>query len=117
MTEYRFARPEEEPQILDLIDLVFSQGSRPHDFRKLLPKVYAHPGFAGFHAVAVRENRIRAVIAMLPLTPEAVATLREEHGIYMAGNGRINIAGLRADTVPVFAQALRPHLEALNGNS
>ena len=68
MTEYRFARPEEEPQILDLIDLVFSQGSRPHDFRKLLPKVYAHPGFAGFHAVAVQENRIRAVIAMLPLT-------------------------------------------------
>lgn len=59
----------------------------------------------------------RGMFAMLPLTPEAVAALREEHGIYMAGNGRINIAGLRADTVPVFAQALRPHLEALNGKS
>ena len=57
------------------------------------------------------------MFAMLPLSPEAVAALREEHGIYMAGNGRINIAGLRADTVPVFAQALWLHLEALNGHA
>jgi aromatic-amino-acid transaminase len=59
----------------------------------------------------------RGMFAMLPLTLEAVAALRDEHGIYMAGNGRINIAGLRADTVPVFAHALRPHLEALNGHA
>jgi aromatic-amino-acid transaminase len=57
----------------------------------------------------------RGMFAMLPLTHEAVAALREEHGIYMAGNGRINIAGLRADTVAVFAQALRPHLHAGEG--
>lgn len=68
MTEYRFARPEEESQILDLIDLVFSQNGRPHDFRKLLPKVYAHPGFADLHAVAVQEGRLRATVALLPLT-------------------------------------------------
>lgn len=54
----------------------------------------------------------RGMFAMLPLPPAAVATLREEHGIYMAGNGRINIAGLRGDTVPSFAHALRPHLDA-----
>ena len=68
MTEYRFARPEEEPQILDLIDLVFSQGSRPHDFRKLLPKVYAHPGFSAIHALAVADGRIRAAVAVMPMT-------------------------------------------------
>lgn len=57
----------------------------------------------------------RGMFAMLPLSPVAVAALREEHGIYMAGNGRINIAGLRTDTVPVFARALRPYLEVGDG--
>ena len=68
MTEYRFARPGEESELVDLIDLVFSQGKRPHDFEKLLPKVYAHPGFADLHAVAVKDGRLRAAIAMLPVT-------------------------------------------------
>ena len=54
----------------------------------------------------------RGMFAMLPLSPAAIAALREDHGIYMAPNGRINIAGLRTDTIPVFAEALLPHLEA-----
>jgi len=56
-------------------------------------------------------GRQRGMFAMLPIAPAAVASLRDEHGIYMAGNGRINIAGLRPDTVPVFARALRPYLD------
>ena len=71
MTEYRFARPEEEPEVLDFINAVFSQAARPHDFAKLIPKVYAHPGFAGLHAVAVEDGRIRGAIAMLPMTVHA----------------------------------------------
>lgn len=67
MTEYRFARPDEEMEVLDLINAVFSQVSRPHDFAKMLPKVYAHPGFARIHAVALEGGRIRGTIAMLPL--------------------------------------------------
>ena len=67
MTEYRFARPEEEPEVLDFINAVFSQAVRPHDFEKLIPKVYAHPGFAEMHAVAVEERRIRGAVAMLPM--------------------------------------------------
>ncbi|MBL0914813.1 MAG: aspartate/tyrosine/aromatic aminotransferase [Sphingopyxis sp.] len=69
-------------------------------------------------ALAVTHPRLAAIadqrgmFAMLPLLPSAVAALREEHGIYMAGNGRINIAGLRSDTVAMFANALRYHLEA-----
>ncbi len=71
MTEYRFARPEEETEVLDFINAVFSQAARPHDFAKLIPKVYAHPGFAGLHAVAVEDGRIRGAIAMLPMTVHA----------------------------------------------
>ena len=67
MTEYRFARAGEEADILDFINLVFSQNARPHDFEKLLPKVYAHPGFAPLHALALEEGRIRGAVAMLPV--------------------------------------------------
>ncbi|WP_313331641.1 amino acid aminotransferase [Sphingobium yanoikuyae] len=52
----------------------------------------------------------RGMFAMLPVTPAAVAAMRADHGIYMAGNGRINIAGLRLDTIPAFVAGLSPHL-------
>ena len=71
MTEYRFARPEEEAEILDFINAVFSQAARPHDFEQLIPKVYAHPGFSQYHALAVEDGRIRGTVAMLPLTVHA----------------------------------------------
>ncbi len=67
MTDYRFARPEEEDEILDLINAVFSQKARPHDFEKMLPKVYAHPGFYRYHAVVEADGRIRGTVAMLPI--------------------------------------------------
>ncbi|NCP12587.1 MAG: aspartate/tyrosine/aromatic aminotransferase [Sphingomonadales bacterium] len=46
------------------------------------------------------------LFAMLPVTKEEVATLREEHGIYMAASGRINIAGLTTGNLPKFIAAL-----------
>jgi len=71
MTEYRFARPDEEPEALDFINSVFSQAARPHDFARLIPKVYAHPGFAKLHTVAVEDGRIRGTVAMLPIAIHA----------------------------------------------
>ena len=68
MTEVRMALPQEEAQLLDFINLVFSQVRVPHDFEALLPKVYAHPGFGPLHAVAMEEGRVRAAIALLPET-------------------------------------------------
>jgi aromatic-amino-acid transaminase len=35
-----------------------------------------------------------------------VETLRADHGIYMVGDSRINIAGLNAKTVPILARAV-----------
>ena len=72
MTEYRLARPQEEADVLDFINMVFSMHSQPHDFAALLPKVYAHPGFARYHYVAVEDGHIRGTVALLPLTLRVV---------------------------------------------
>ena len=48
----------------------------------------------------------RGMFSTLGLTPEQVQTLRTEHGIYMVGDSRINIAGLNAATVPILAAAI-----------
>ncbi len=49
----------------------------------------------------------QGMFSLLPLSGDQVATLRKEHGIYMAGSGRANLAGLTALTVPRFIAALR----------
>jgi len=67
MTEYRKALPHEEADILDFINYVFSQAHRPHNFKKLLPKVYGHEGFHRYHYVAAEAGRIRGTVAVLPL--------------------------------------------------
>ncbi|MCW4460904.1 aromatic amino acid transaminase [Sphingomonas sp. BT-65] len=54
--------------------------------------------------------RQQGLFALLPIDRDAVAMLRAQHGIYMPDAGRINIAGLRAETVAPFVAALSPHL-------
>jgi aromatic-amino-acid transaminase len=46
------------------------------------------------------------LFAMLPVSKDEVTRLREEHGIYMAASGRINIAGLAKANLPKFIAAL-----------
>jgi len=48
----------------------------------------------------------RGMFSRLGLTEAQVVRLRDEHGIYMVGDSRINIAGLNAATVPVLAAAV-----------
>ena len=52
----------------------------------------------------------RGMFAMLPMTPADVADMRKAHGVYMADNGRINIAGLTAKSIPAFVAGLVPRL-------
>jgi aromatic-amino-acid transaminase len=47
------------------------------------------------------------LFSMLALAPEQIMRLRQEHGIYMAGSGRINIAGLTGANIDNFIAALR----------
>ncbi len=50
--------------------------------------------------------RQNGLFSLLPVSPAEVDALRRDHGVYMARSGRINIAGLSANTVPAFIAAL-----------
>jgi aromatic-amino-acid transaminase len=42
------------------------------------------------------------LFSVLPLSPEQIMALRSDHGIYMAGSGRINVAGLTMGNIDKF---------------
>ncbi|MBY6113212.1 aspartate/tyrosine/aromatic aminotransferase [Mameliella alba] len=48
----------------------------------------------------------RGMFSRLGADPEQVETLRRDHGVYMVGDSRMNIAGLNAETVPILAEAI-----------
>ena len=48
----------------------------------------------------------RGMFSRLGCSPDEVEKLREEHGIYMVGDSRMNIAGLNSETVPKLAAAI-----------
>ena len=51
-------------------------------------------------------GRQHGMFAILPLDKAQVEAMRTDHGIYMAGSGRINIAGLTLHNLPKFVAAL-----------
>jgi aromatic-amino-acid transaminase len=59
----------------------------------------ADPGFAA-------QPDQQGIFSLLPLTSAQVARLRDDYAVYMPDSGRINLAGLTPDTVPIFAQAV-----------
>jgi aspartate/tyrosine/aromatic aminotransferase len=48
----------------------------------------------------------RGMFSLIGATPAQVESLRAEHGIYLVGDGRMNIAGLTQDSIPRVAQAI-----------
>ena len=48
----------------------------------------------------------RGMFSLLGTTPDLVEKMRLDHGIYMVGDSRLNIAGLNAQTVPILAKAI-----------
>lgn len=48
----------------------------------------------------------RGMFSRLGTTPEVVEKIRQDHGIYLVGDSRMNIAGLNAQTVPLLAKAI-----------
>jgi len=49
----------------------------------------------------------QGMFAMLSLTKDQIAALREDHAVYMAGSGRINVAGLTMGNIDAFVAALK----------
>jgi aromatic-amino-acid transaminase len=48
----------------------------------------------------------RGMFSRLPATPEQIERMRRERGVYLVGDGRMNVAGLSAAAVPVLADAI-----------
>lgn len=46
------------------------------------------------------------LFSIIPFTPEQVQAMREKHGIYFAGSGRINVAGLTQLNIETFIAAV-----------
>jgi aromatic-amino-acid transaminase len=63
-------------------------------------------------AIAAADPRLAAVgrqhgmFSTLPIAPALIQRLRAEHAVYMAGSGRINVAGLRVEDAATFVAAL-----------
>jgi len=55
------------------------------------------------HEVIARQ---RGMFSMLPLSPAQVKAAREAHGVYMAGDGRINLCGVNANNVAHLADSI-----------
>lgn len=68
MIEYRFAAPEHRADLIDFINYVFSQNSVPHDFKTLIPKVYADGrGYDDIHAIVLDDGRVKGVVGQYPV--------------------------------------------------
>ncbi len=50
--------------------------------------------------------RQNGLFSIIPFTPEQVQAMRERHGVYFAGSGRINVAGLTAGNIDQFIAAV-----------
>ena len=48
----------------------------------------------------------RGMFSRLPLNSEQIARLRDEFGIYLVGDGRINVAGLPDNDIDSLADAI-----------
>ncbi len=46
------------------------------------------------------------LFSIVPLTPDQILAMREKHGVYMAGSGRINVAGLTTNNIDQFIAAV-----------
>ncbi|MBT0667191.1 aspartate/tyrosine/aromatic aminotransferase [Novosphingobium profundi] len=46
------------------------------------------------------------LFSIIPFTPEQVQAMRKDHGIYFAGSGRINVAGLTTGNIDQFIAAV-----------
>ncbi|NVD45340.1 amino acid aminotransferase [Qipengyuania atrilutea] len=92
---------EDEALTRDWLDELTTMRKRMRQVRDRL----AAAGTAGAVDLAPLGTQ-NGMFAMLPVSKDQVARLREDHGIYMAASGRINVAGLHDGNIEKFVAAL-----------
>ncbi|PKP72601.1 MAG: aromatic amino acid aminotransferase [Alphaproteobacteria bacterium HGW-Alphaproteobacteria-6] len=65
---------------------------------------------AGLHPALAGLRSQTGMFAMLPVAHDTVMALRRDHGIYIADDGRLNVAGLTDAAMPRLGAALAPWL-------
>lgn len=70
--------------------------------RALAEALRAETGSDRFGALAAHQG----MFSLIAATPAQVDALREDHAVYVVGDGRMNVAGLSARTVPIVARAM-----------
>ncbi len=73
--------------------------------REVRDALAAYQAIGSVNLAAVGEQN--GLFSVLQLTPDQIATLRSDWGVYMAGSGRINIAGFTDANIPHFIEGLR----------
>lgn len=91
--------------ILESKDLTADWQSELDEMRRRIVGVRRELATADeFFAPLARQH---GMFSVLPIDPSAIAELQSEHGVYMAGSGRINVAGLRSGDIARFAEAVQ----------
>ena len=66
---YTRGKPDELGEIRDFINMVFSMHTRPHDFARMLPKLYADDAATeGEHYLVREDGRLVAAVCAHPFT-------------------------------------------------
>jgi len=73
--------------------------------REVRDALAAYQAIGSVNLAAVGEQN--GLFSVLQLTPDQIAALRSDWGVYMAGSGRINIAGFTDANIPHFIEGLR----------
>ena len=78
------------------------------DMRARMNEVRARLGAAGVQGSVdfAPMGGQNGLFSIVPLTSEQVLAMREKHGVYMAGSGRINVAGLTMGNIDKFIAAV-----------
>jgi len=78
------------------------------DMRARMNEVRAKLGAAGVQGSVdfAPFGTQNGLFSIVPLTPAQVLAMREQHGVYMAGSGRINVAGLTMGNIDRFIAAV-----------
>lgn len=90
--------------ILESAELTSSWRAELEEMRQRI--VAMRQGLAALDPALAPLASQKGMFSTLPLSPDQIRALREDHGVYMAGSGRINIAGFIPANLAPFVTAL-----------